>query len=155
MKKRAFVIDFEAQSLTLSAEFAEAANNPGSKEYALLCKFQHDFPNFRIVRKTHATPTCYHNSDGSKTTRNKHNNLTYERMERFMNALPDGAEYLAVYNELREKAEAMCLAPYAPVARWFMAQFPKFRENPLFYIEHKPDVVNFAEYLETVNKKVS
>ena len=31
MKKNAFVIDFPAQTLTLSAEFAEAANNPGSK----------------------------------------------------------------------------------------------------------------------------
>lgn len=155
MKKRAYVIDFEAQTLTLSAEFADAASNPGSDEYALLCKFQHDFPALRIVRKTHKTPTCYHNSDGSKTTRNKHNNLTYERMERFMNALPDGAEYLTVYRELRAKAKAMCVSPYSAVSDWFMKQFPEFRKNPLFYLDNKPNVIPYSAIVEAAKKKPS
>ena len=155
MKKRAFVIDFPTQTLTLSAEFAEAANNPGSDEYTLVCKFQHDFPNLRIVRKTHATPTRYHNSDGSTTTRNKHNNLTYERMERFMNALPDGAEYLAAYWELRGKAEAMCASPYSVVSEWFMRQFPQFRKNPLFYLDNKPAIIPISAIIEAAKAKKS
>ena len=65
MKKNAYVIDFSAQTLTLTAAFVDAANNPESDEYALLCQFQRDFPNLRIVRKTHKTPMRYRNSDGS------------------------------------------------------------------------------------------
>ena len=104
--RREYTIDFTERALTLSASFAAKANDPTSDEYALVCQFQHDFPSFRIVRKTHKTPTRYKNSDGSITERNKHNGLTYERMERFMSALPDGVDYLEAYFDLRGKAEA-------------------------------------------------
>ena len=104
--RREYTIDFTERTLTLSASFAAKANDPTSDEYALVCQFQHDFPSFRIVRKTHKTPTRYKNSDGSITERNKHNGLTYERMERFMSALPDGVDYLEAYFDLRGKAEA-------------------------------------------------
>ena len=155
MKKNAYVIDFAEKTLTLTAAFADAANNPESEEYALLCQFQRDFPNLRIVRKKHKTPTRYHNSDGSTTARNKHNNLTYERMERFMNALPDGAEYLTAYWELRGKAEDMCASPYAAVSAWFMKQFPQFRSNPLFYLDNKPKVIPYSTVLEMAKAKKS
>lgn len=155
MKKRAFVLDVVNNTLTLSADFVDAMNNPDSGEYALVCKFQHDFPNLRVVRKTHATPTHYNNSDGTRTARNKHNNLTYERMERFMNALPDGAEYLTAYWELREKAEEMCASPYAAVSAWFMKQFPQFRSNPLFYLDNKPNVIPISAVLEMAKAKKS
>ena len=155
MKKNAYVIDFAEKTLTLTAAFADAANNPENEEYALLCQFQRDFPNLRIVRKTHATPTLYRNSDGTKTARNKHNNLTYERMERFMNALPDGAEYLTAYWELREKAEDMCASPYAAVSAWFMKQFPQFRSNPLFYLDNKPKVIPYSTVLEMAKARKS
>lgn len=155
MKKRAFVLDVVNNALTLSADFVDAMNDPESGEYALVCKFQHDFPNLRIVRKTHKTPTRYHNSDGSTTARNKHNNLTYERMERFMNALPDGAEYLTAYCELREKADAMCASPYSAVSDWFMRQFPQFRSNPLFYLDNKPKVIPISAIIEAAKAKKS
>ena len=155
MKKRAYVLDVVNNTLTLSADFVDAMNDPTNAEYQLVCQFQHDFPNLRVVRKTHATPTRYRNSDGSTTARNKHNNLTYERMERFMNALPDGAEYLAAYRELRGKAEDMCASPYAAVSAWFMKQFPQFRSNPLFYLDNKPKVIPYSTILEMAKAKKS
>ncbi len=149
-----YKFDITAQTLTLSAAFAEAMNDPTSAEYALVCRFQRDFPSLRIVRKTHATPTRYKNSDGSITTRNKHNGLTYERMERFMSALgDDGVDYLEAYFTLREKAEAMCASPYAVVSAWFMKQFPKFRSNPLFYLDSAPAIIDFSAILERSVKK--
>ena len=148
-----FKFDVSKNTLTLSAAFAEAMNDPESAEYALVCKFQRDFPALRIVRKTHATPTRYKNSDGSITTRNKHNGLTYERMERFMSALPDGVDYLEAYFDLRGKAEAMCASPYAVVSAWFMRQFPKFRSNPLFYLDSAPNIVDFSAILDRAAKK--
>ena len=149
-----YKFDITAQTLTLSAAFAEAMNDPESAEYALVCKFQRDFPALRIVRKTHATPTRYKNSDGSITTRNKHNGLTYERMERFMSALgDDGVDYLEAYFTLRGKAEAMCASPYTVVSAWFMKQFPKFRSNPLFYLDSAPNIVDFSTILDRAAKK--
>ena len=153
MKKNAYVIDFTAQTLTLTAAFVDAANNPGSKEYRLLRQFQRDFPNLRIVRKTHNTPTRYHNSDGTTTARNKRDGLTYERMERFMNALPNGADYIAAYTELRAKANAMCASPYAAVSDWFMEQFPDYRKSPLTYLKNQPKVIDFSAVLEKAQAK--
>ena len=133
-----FKFDVSKNTLTLSAAFAEAMNNPKSEEYRLVCKFRKDFPSLRVIRKTHASPK----------SNNKHKNLTYERMERFMSALPDGEDYLAAYWSLRDKAEHMCASPYSAVSAWFMKQFPKFRSNPLFYLDNQPAIIDFNYILE-------
>ena len=151
--RRGYKLDFATNTLTVSASFADAMNDPNCKEYQLVCQFKHDFPHLRIERKTHATPSRYKNSDGSITKRNKHNGLTYERMERYMSALPNGADYLGAYFELREKAEAMCASPYAVVSAWFMRQFPKFRSNPLFYLDERPAIIDFSAVLRTFAEK--
>lgn len=149
MKKRAYTLDVVNNTLTITADFADALNDPTSAESKLIRQFKHDYPKLIIKRKTHDRPTCYRNSDGSKTSYQKNKNLTYERMEQFMGALPNGAEYLTAYRELRGKAEAMCVAPYAAVSAWFMEQFPKFRKNPLFYVkeENSPKIIDFSTVL--------
>lgn len=148
-------LDLSTQTLTLSAKFVEAMNNTKSEEYCYVRQLTHDFPNLTVVRKTHATPVRYHNSDGSKTAYQKNKNLTYKRMERFMSALPDGEKYLATYWDLREKAKAMCASPYAVVSAWFMKQFPLFRTNPLFYLDNLPKIISISAILETAKKKPS
>ena len=155
MKMNGYKFDAVKQTLTLSASFADAMNDPESGEYALVLRFQHDFPSLVIVRKTHKTPSRYKNSDGSTTTRNKHRGLTYERMERFILALSpkDDTDYLEAFYTVREKAEEMCASPYDAVSKWFMRQFPDFRSNPLYYIEHQPEIIDFSAVLEQVKKK--
>ena len=152
---KGYKLDFAHQTITLTAAFAENANNPESDEYKLLCLLKKDFPTFSIVRRTHATPSRYRNSDGSTTTRNKHSGLTYERMEQFICALSpkDDTDYLEAFYEIRAKAEDMCASPYSVVSKWFMRQFPKFRSNPLFYIDNQPDIIDFSEALERAKKK--
>lgn len=152
---KSYKFDIVSQTLTMTAAFAEAANDPTSAEYKLVRKFQRDFPNLRIDRKTHTTPTRYRNNDGSITARNKHNGLTYERMERFILAMSpkDDTDYLEAFYDVRDKAEKMCASPYSTVSKWFMRQFPKFRTNPLFYIDHQPDIIDFSEVLEQAKKK--
>lgn len=141
-----YKFDITKQTLTLSASFAEAMNDPESAEYALVRRFQHDFPALVIVRKTHKTPSRYKNSDGSITAHNKHKGLTYERMERFICAVSpkDDTAYLEAFYDVRDKAEAMCSSPYAVVSAWFMRQFPQFRSNPLFYLNELPAIVPFS-----------
>lgn len=51
-----FKFDVVAQTLTITAKFAEAMNNPGSEEYKLYQKFSTDFPNLKVIGKTHRTP---------------------------------------------------------------------------------------------------
>ena len=72
-----------------------------------------------------------------------------------MNALPDGAEYLTAYWELREKANDMCASPYAAVSAWFMKQFPQFRSNPLFYLDNNPKIIPISTVLEMAKAKPS
>lgn len=145
LKMESYKFDITKQTLTLSASFAAAMNNPESEEYALVRRFKRDFPRIVIVRKTHKSPA----------KPNKHSGLSYERMERFMSALPDGVDYLEAYFDLRDKAEAMCASPYAVVSAWFMRQFPKFRTNPLFYLDNAPEIIDFSAVLEKAKKKPS
>ena len=139
-----YKFDITKQTLTISASFAEAMNDPTSEEYQLVRQFQHDFPRIVIVRKTHKSPA----------KPNKHNGLTYERMERFILAVSpkDDTDYLEAFYTVRKMAEAMCASPYAVVSEWFMKQFPKYRTNPLFYIDHQPNIIDFSAVLEKAKK---
>lgn len=154
---KGYKLDFAHQTITLTADFAEKANNPENDEYTLLCLLKKDFPTFSIVRRTHATPSRYHNKDGSITKRNKHNGLTYERMERFILALSpkDDTDYLEAFYTVREKAEKMCASPYDTVSKWFMSQFPEFRANPLDYIRNPPEIIDYAVFISQAKKKSS
>lgn len=145
---RGYKLDLAHQTLTMTAAFAEKANNPGTAEYRLVRQFLHDFPNLKVENRTHASPKRYKNSNGTVTTRNQFNGLTYEKMEQFMNNLPEGKKYLDEYNALRA---VVVLSPsgYASVRRWFAAQFPKYRENPLFYVKNSVDVIDYAAFLNT------
>lgn len=146
-KNAGYKLDLAHQTLTLTAAFADAANNPASDEYNLVRQFQHDFPNLKIVNRTHATPKRYNNKNGTITYHNQFNGLTYKKMEKFMGALPDGEKYLNEYNALRS---VVLLSPsgYASVRRWFAAQFPKYRENPLFYVKNSVEVIDYAAYVD-------
>ena len=149
-KNNSYKLDLANQTLTLNAAFAEAANDPTSDEYELVRQFLTDFPNLKVVRRTHDKPVRYKNSDGSITSRNKHNGLTYEKMEKFILAISpkDDTDYLEAFYNVRDIAEASCASPYSVVSKWFMAQFPKFRTNPIFYMDNLPEIIDFSAILE-------
>ena len=150
-KMKGYKLDLAHQTLTLTAAFADAANNPGTAEYKLVCQFQHDFPNLVIVNRTHTTPKRYNNKNGIVTQRNQFSGLNYKRMEKFMNALPEGKKFLDEYNKLKAVAD-ICPSPYAVIRRWFIAQFPKYREDPLFYVNNSVEVIDFAAFLEAAKQ---
>ena len=152
-----YKVDFTKQTLTLSAAFAAKANDTKSEEYALVCQFKRDFPTLRIVHKTHATPKRYKNCDGSITERNKRRGLTYKRMEQYICAVSpkDDTDYLEAFYEVKAKAKAMCVSPYDAVSKWFVAQFPLYRTNPLFYLENQPEIIDFSAVLDRAAKKPS
>ena len=100
-----------------------------------------------VIRKTHKSPTKYRTKSGEPFNCNQFKNLKYENMERFMMGLPNGEVYMEEYLFLRNHASEVQTNGYAVVRRWFVAQFPEFRKNPLFYLNNRPAVVSAADFL--------
>lgn len=142
----AYKFDAVKATLTISAAFAKELQDPKTDEYALAHQILADFPGTRIVKRTHKTPGGYQNSDGSVTARNKNKNLTYDRMEQYINALPNNEAYLEEYYTIKNVASAARANGYAIVRKWFEEQFPMFRTNPLFYLTHTAKVIDAATF---------
>ena len=143
-----FVFDVISQTLTITAKFAKMMNDPQSDEYKLVQQFRKDFPNLTIAKKTHKSATHYTTKSGEKFNCNQFKNLTYDRMEKFIKALPKSESYLREYTFVKDFASAIQANGYTLVRKWFVAQFPEFRKNPLFYLSHSPELVSGATFLE-------
>ena len=151
-----YKFDFTTKTLTITKAFADEAENPTTEEYAILMKFQQDFPNLKIVRKTHKTPSKYHTKSGEVYNYNQYKNLSYENMERFIKALPEGeskTKVLEAYNFLRNHAGFIQTNAYKKVREWFVEQFPLYRKDPLFYIKNEVNVIEINTFTEHQEKK--
>ena len=146
--RKDYKIDFASQTITITAAFEQAMSNPKSDAYKTIRKLCADFPNMRIVRRTHRTPTHYTSKNGEKSACNPYKNLTYEKMERFMDALPNGAEYRKQYDFLKSPAAAIQTNGYSTVREWFIAQFPLYRKDPLFYLTGEHMVLSASDFLK-------
>lgn len=147
-----FAFDVISQTLTITAQFAKMMNDPESDEYKLVMRFQKDFPNLTITKKTHKSATHYTTKSGEKFNCNQFKNLTYERMEKFISALPKSESYLREYTFVKNFASAIQHNGYTLVRKWFVAQFPEFRKNPLFYLSHSPELVSGIQFLDEETK---
>ena len=145
---QAYKVDFTTRTITITAEFEKAMSNPEAAEYKIIRQLCADFPGMRIVKRTHRTPTHYTSKNGEKSACNPYKNLTYERMERFMDALPNGAEYRKQYDFLKSPAAAIQTNGYSTVREWFIAQFPLYRKNPLFYLTETPKIISGIDFAE-------
>ena len=157
-----FSFDVISQALTITAQFAKMMNDPESDEYKLVMRLRQDFPNLTITKKTHKSATHCTTKSGEKFNCNQFKNLTYDRMEKFISALPKSESYLREYSFVKDFASAIQTNGYTLVRKWFVAQFPEFRKNPLFYLSHSPELVSGFQFLdeetagtETVQKKAS
>lgn len=139
------------RTLVMSAGFARAISDIRSDEYNLYKQMLADVPGLKVERKTHEKPTYYIGQDGERTTYYPTKGLTIKKMEKFMNALPEGKKFLDEYNKLKAVV-VLCPSPYAVIRRWFVAQFPKYREDPLFYVNNSVEVIDFAAFLEAAKQ---
>jgi len=140
---KGFKLSLANKTLTITKEFEENYINGNAAECNIIARFRNEIPGLRIVRKTHSTPKVYKNKDGSKTSRNQFKNLTYEHIERFLNAIPNNEEYLNEYTFARYGASDLQINAYTLIRKWFVAQFPEYRKNPMFYLYNHPDVISF------------
>ena len=140
-----YKVDFVANTITITAAFAKAMNDPTSAEYKIIAQIRKDFPEMEIIRKTHKTPSKYQTKTGEKFNCNQFKNLTYKNMETFILGLPSAEAYMEEYLFLKNYAAEVQTNGYTIIRRWFVAQFPEFRKNPIVYLTNQPAVVSAAE----------
>ena len=140
-----YKVDFVANTITITAAFAKAMNDPTSAEYKIIAQIRKDFPEMEIIRKTHKTPSKYQTKTGEKFNCNQFKNLTYKNMETFIMGLPSAEAYMEEYLFLKNYAAEVQTNGYTVIRRWFVAQFPDFRKNPIVYLTNQPAVVSAAE----------
>lgn len=134
-----------SKTLVVSAAFEKAMNSPDTPEYQLYIQLQHDIPGLKVSRRTHKSPTKYHSKSGEVLNCNQYKYLTYKNMEGFIKALPKRDELMNVYNYIRYGAGLPQTSCYAAVRRWFEAQFPDLRKNPLRYFNQDFKVITDIE----------
>mgnify|MGYP001127002248 CR=1 FL=1 len=142
---KSYKINPVTKTLIISAAFEKSMNDLASDEYALYAQLQRDIPSLRVSRRTHKTPAKYHTKSGEVFRCNQYKHLTYENMERFINSLPKCDELMEVYNYIRYGAGLVQTSCYAAVRRWFEAQFPDIRKNPLIYFNQDIKVITAIE----------
>lgn len=152
-----YKFDFTTKTLTITKAFADKAEkDPESDENKVILRFKNDFPDLRIKYRTHKTPKKYHTKSGEVYNCNQYKNLTYKKMERFMDALPEGEskdKVIEAYNYLRYGAGLVQTKTYKIVREWFVAQFPEYRKNPLFYLYNEVVIIDFNAFIAQQTKK--
>lgn len=141
---KGYSFDIVTGTLTVTADFAKAAAMQNTAAYRIVRYLRHDFPELKIERRTHATPRKYRTGNEEIYHCNPHKHLTYKNMEAFMANIPNGDKFLATYDRLRALTKVQTNG-YAAVRRWFQAQFPEYRRNPLIYIENSVPVITALE----------
>jgi hypothetical protein len=71
-------------------------------------------------------------------------------MEKFIAALPQNKEYMREYTVVKNFGTSVNGNGYPIVREWFMAQFPEFRKNPLFYLNNSPLVLHGSTFIESM-----
>ena len=148
-----FTFDAVSKTLTITEAYAKKLNDIESDEFKHYNAMMQAIPGLVVVNRSHRSPSrCTSKSTGETFKCNQFKNLTYENMERFMSALLNSEEYFAEYDFLREYAAQIQTSGYALVRRWFVAQFPHFRKNPLFYVYNTPALVKASEIIQETNE---
>ena len=151
---KGYTLSLSAKTLTITKAFEDAVSKGEGEAYDLYTKFMREIPGLTVVRKTHKTPTKYTSkSTGEKFNCNQFKNLTYDNMEGFINGLPNSEDYLKAYNFIKNCGSLPLTSRYTAVRKWFVAQFPEFRKNPLFYLYNEVNVVNIAPYIQEAQER--
>ena len=154
---KGYKIDFTASTITITADFAKKMNDPTSAEYKTISLIEKDFPQMKIINKTHKTPRKYvSKSTGETFNCNQFKNLTFDNMEQFIEALPNHDKLLKSFKFLKYYGGLPQTSRYPAVRRWFVAQFPDFRKNPLFYLYNNvPVIIDIAPFIQQAKEEAA
>lgn len=151
---KGYKVDFTASTITITADFAKKMNAPTSAEYKTISQIKKDFPQMKIINKTHKTPRKYvSKATGEEFNCNQFKNLTFDNMEQFIEALPNHDKLLKTFKFLRYCGNLPQTSRYPAVRRWFVAQFPKFRKDPLFYYHNEVAVIDITTFIQQAKEE--
>lgn len=141
------IFDPVSKTLTITEGFQKKMQDVESKEFQYYSKMMASIPGLKVVHRTHKTPRSYTTKDGQVFACNPGKNLKYQNMENFIAGLPNAEQYMREYNFLRECAADLQTSRHNLVKKWFLAQFPNFRTNPLVYLNQVPTPINAKEFV--------
>ncbi len=119
--KRGYKVLFASNTVIMNKKFAAAAALCGSPEYKIIKQIKRDFPQMQ--------EQIVSGREKKKTAVNTR--LTYENMEKYIMAYENAEELLEVFNTVRALSLPLA-SPYKYVSDWFKAQFPEYKQSPVF-----------------------
>ena len=151
----AYSLNLAAKTLTITKAFEDAVATGEGPEFERYMKLMSDIPGLTVIRRTHKTPSKYQTKSGETYKCNQFKNLTYKNMEGFIKILPEHDEFLTTFNFLRNYAALVQTARYTAVRRWFVAQFPEFRKNPLFYFYNPVKAIDTTPIIQQAQEEAN
>ena len=113
-----YKMNFATKTLTITKAFAAKAILPNTEEANLILNLRSMLPDMKISYKTHS---------GNRP--NPYKGLTYHNMEMYINCHANAKELNATFLKIRE-ISAIQPSPHNYVCRWFLLQFPNYKEIP-------------------------
>ena len=150
-----YYIDFVKNTFTITKAFEDKMQDFASEEFAFYRKTLAEIPGIVVKRRTHKTPIKYVNKSNETFHCNQFKNLKFERMKKFMSSLSKSDEYMTEFTFLKDYAGEIQVNKYTLVRKWFIAQFPEFRTNPLKYFYEEPEVISAKEFADKECAKLS
>lgn len=112
---KGYKIDWTKRVVTMTKKFADEANEYGTVAYQTVNGFRKD--GFQLaVKKAEKRKAC--------PTR-----LTFRQMEQYLSCLTNADEHIAGLHAMMGVAKAQ-KNNYEPVRKWFLQNYPNFREIP-------------------------
>lgn len=113
-KKNEIRVNHNDQTITVSKAFYKKASTYGSVEYMRLREAMRDNSGYQIVFKIIEKKT--------------YKDLTFKRMEEYIQTQPDSEKKLAVFVAVQRVAKAKG-SLYPLTKKWFLKTFPNYKEN--------------------------
>lgn len=134
-----YKMNFATNTLTITKEFAQRAMVPNSEESTILLHLQSLCPNLKVTYKTHKP----------SSTKNPRKGLTFKKMENYIRLYDNASELLVMFSTVKAIAD---LQPnkYDFVYKWFVTQFPNYREIP--ELENGKLVAKVIDFIPSATK---
>ena len=155
--KNLFALDFTKSSIAASATTLRKARNPESPECKALMRMLSEHPSFHVAEKeinkkdgkqTYKGLTFQAMTDYIKTQANSEAEIRKYEVVRHI-AKIKGSEYALTKKWfLNAYASGIQTNGYSIVRNWFVAQFPLYRKEPLFYLTGEHMVLSAADFLK-------
>lgn len=112
-----YKMNFATKTLTITRAFAEMAMRPNTAEANFIAQMRSLIPDLKISYRTHCgKPHPY-------------KGLTNKRMETYISLYENADELMEIFETVKKIGETQ-LNPRNYVCKWFLQQFPDYKEIP-------------------------